>query len=232
MRYIQRGIAPKKLADSVQVQTWTDQYLKRREEWEKKGDKGNAPRPRHDIYAAEGVCETLVSMSGGKCFYCESKLNIGYDKNRKPLVKEYEIDHYVEVAEKPEFAYKWENLYLACAHCNNKSTNKDIPNSEVLDPCSDLYPHEDHITFDGGIILDCTPRGARTIEKYKLGQLNSQRQEQLIHFYGALDKIRQNQIADGGRQINADEKKILYAFKAKGYPFSLMFSVILAKHNL
>lgn len=233
MRYIERGATPKKLADEAEVQKWTEQYLGRRREWEARGKKGTAPRPRHDIYADEEVCERLVAISGGgKCFYCESKLTIDYDENGKILLKVYEVDHYIELAEKPELAYDWNNLYLSCTHCNDKYPNTDIPNNLTLDPCSDMYPHAQHLTFDKEVIVGLTERGSKTIEKYKLWKLETRRAKQLSVLNEILLEIRELQAKQGRTAFNDTDKAALRKFMAKEYPFSLMFSVYLAKYNL
>ena len=39
-------------------------------------------------------------MTHGKCFYCERRLTDS----------EQEVDHHVEVAERPELAFEWSNL--------------------------------------------------------------------------------------------------------------------------
>jgi hypothetical protein len=42
-------------------------------------------------------------------------------------------------------------------------------------------------------------------------------------------KIRENQIANQGRPISAEEKQIIQKFAQKDAPFSLMFKLLLKK---
>jgi uncharacterized protein (TIGR02646 family) len=70
-------------------------------------------RPDNSKYGHKSIREQLNSMSFHKCFYCECKL--------KGIPSE--IDHYVEVAERRDLAFAWENLFMACTNCNNKIGN-------------------------------------------------------------------------------------------------------------
>ena len=78
-------------------------------------------------YAHAKILHALEGMSFKKCFYCESK------------PEKRTVDHYVVVAERPDLAFVWANLYLSCQDCQSKRANKDMPTSECLDrairPC-------------------------------------------------------------------------------------------------
>lgn len=114
---------------------------------------------RNPVEKATG--EALRRMSGGKCFDCERKL----------LEVEQEVDHHVEVAEKPELAFAWANLDLACGPCNGrKAPNTDIPNATCVDPCLPGATPEAHLAFDDERTdaRNGSPRGVCTIQKYRL----------------------------------------------------------------
>jgi 5-methylcytosine-specific restriction endonuclease McrA len=96
---------------------WTDKLL------EKRLTQPNA-RPDHNKYGHDEIKNKLFAISSYKCYYSEEKLKGEYR----------EIDHHIEIDEKPENAYEWENLYLASANCNDKLPNKDININDVLDP--------------------------------------------------------------------------------------------------
>ncbi|MFP4342947.1 MAG: HNH endonuclease, partial [Cyclobacteriaceae bacterium] len=109
------------------------------ETWRESFVNSDKKRPDNNKYAHLQIRNTLNSMSFYKCFYCERKL--------KGVAQE--IDHFIEVAERRDLAYDWENLYLACDNCNNKLPNRSISVTEVLDPCRDKDEViQEHLTFE------------------------------------------------------------------------------------
>jgi hypothetical protein len=150
---------------------------------------------------------------------------------------EDEVEHYIEVAEKPELVFTWENLYLSCSECNGgKLPNTTIPVSDCLDPCDPSNDPADHLKFDDEQIISKanSQRGQRTIQKYRLNRddLDHRRLKQLKQFYKLLDVVRQNQIREGRQTLTNQEKEALSIFKQPEHAFSLMFSIYLANLGL
>lgn len=149
---LERGPSPQVLVDKVAE--WTADYVARRQI-------SPTLRPRKERYRHEQVLTELRRMSGGKCFYCERKLS----------ESEEQVDHHLEVAERPELAFAWSNLYLACAECNNqKAPNTQIAVTACVDPCEPGARPAEHLAFDDERIEPCdgSSRGRDTIRKYRL----------------------------------------------------------------
>lgn len=108
MMALKRLPEPRVLAENKA--RWSEKYQAERAQSPKK-------RPSGSQYAHKEVVETLQSMSFHKCFYCEQST-----KQTRP-----EVDHYVEVSERPDLAFEWANLYLSCRECNDKLPFKSIP---------------------------------------------------------------------------------------------------------
>ena len=165
-------------------------------------------------------------MSFHKCFYCERKL--------KSVPKE--IDHFIEVAERKDLAYDWDNMYLACDNCNNKSPNSSIPVTEALDPCRNSDGDiREHLTFEDEIIRakNDSELGWRTIQKYKFdtNQIDLVRLRALQRFWKLLDQIRVNTITEN-RSMSEREKEMLSSFKQRDQSFSLMFDILITNRQI
>ncbi len=69
-----------------------------------------------------GSCNTpevnaaLQEMFHGKCYICENK-----------QITSYQIEHLVPHRENKDLKFDWNNLFLACAHCNNAKLAKYDP---------------------------------------------------------------------------------------------------------
>lgn len=182
--------------------------VKKEEEWTKKFMESDKKRPDSSKYGNPKIKDLLYTMSHRKCYYSETQLK-GTNA---------EIDHFVEVAEDKTKAYQWENLYLSCTNCNNKIPNKDIPVSEVLDPCKDLDKTiEEHLEFEDELIRakDGSLKGLKTIQKYRLSsaELDAKRMKQLQLFNKTLIDIQRRIIKSGRKSLNEAEKSILLKFK-------------------
>jgi 5-methylcytosine-specific restriction endonuclease McrA len=197
---------------SENEERWRAKYLEERAKSPKK-------RPPHARYAHREVVATLEAMSCHKCFYCE--------QSTKQCEKE--VDHYIEVAERPELAFAWSNLYLSCAGCNRKVPNSSIPAADCVDPCDPAALPAEHLTYDDEFIRsrNSSTRGLRTIQKYRLDrpELDLKRGRQLRLFLKAVIAIQEAMIAEGRRPMNDDEKELLRSFRQPDQPFSLMFVV-------
>lgn len=199
--------------------TWTEKLLAKRADDPK-------ARPASSTYAHRDIVAALAAMSHWKCFYCERSL-----KGQTP-----EVDHYHEVADRPELAFAWENLYLACGPCNDKLSGQQLPPAACLDPCAPGCAPEEHLTFDDDQIR---PRagsalGASTIRKYRLDDERRDylRGRQLREFLKAQHAIDEARIRDGGRALSADELELLRGFADRSQPYSLMFTVHLRRAGL
>jgi 5-methylcytosine-specific restriction endonuclease McrA len=191
---------------------WSEKFQAERAQSPKK-------RPSTSQYAHKEVVQALQAMSFHKCFYCEQST-----KQAKP-----EVDHYIEVSERPDLAFEWTNLYLSCRECNDKLPVTSIPPSDCLDPCAlDVRP-EEHLTFEDEIIRPRSesPIGAATIRKYRLDRddLDLKRLRQLQHLRNAVDTIKDRMNAEGRRAMTREEEVVLRMFRQPDYPFSLMFKI-------
>ena len=66
-------------------------------------------------YNVPEVNAALKEIFYGKCYICENK-----------EVTSYQIEHLIPHRGNPELKYAWDNLFLACAHCNNTKLGKLI----------------------------------------------------------------------------------------------------------
>ena len=213
MRYIERIAKPEILEQKAD--TWRDAFVG-----------SDKKRPDNSKYAHRQIRDSLNAMSFRKCFYCERKL--------KDIPEE--IDHFIEVAERKDLAYEWQNLYLACDNCNNKLPNRTIPVTSALNPCH--HPDDDiqqHLTFEDEIIRakNDSDLGRATIQKYKLDsdQLDLVRLRAIQQFHKVLIRIQKNMNKEG-RVMSEREKEVLLSFQQKDRSFSLMFTVLLDNHHL
>lgn len=214
MRYIKRLPKPQILVDKDSE--WTSNFLL-----------SDKKRPDSSKYRHAEILSTLNSMSFHKCFYCEQKL--------KGIPSE--VDHFVEVDEKREWAFSWDNLYLACNNCNNKLPNKSIPVKDTLDACLDSDEEiEQHLYFEKECIKarNNSEKGLKTIQKYKLDtiQLDLLRSRKLNDFHDVLIKIQRLQIKQNRTFLNDNEKDALLQFANHDSSFSMMFRLLLKKFGL
>lgn len=117
--------------------------------------------PDSKKYAHKEVVASLERMSFHKCFYCEKKLKDGV---------RHQVEHYRDVADRPDLSFEWSNLYLTCEDCNlGKPSNADLPVEVCLDPCGKIAPSR-HLRFDDEIVTAVrgSKRGLNTIRKYRL----------------------------------------------------------------
>lgn len=214
MRYIKRLPKPQILED--REAKWTADFVSSANK-----------RPDGSKYRHAEILATLNSMSFHKCFYCKQKLKgVGN-----------EIDHFIEVDERRELAFNWDNLFLACTNCNDKLPNKSISVNEVLNACSDSNEEiEKHLYFEKECIKakNNSEKGAKTIQKFKLDtmQLDLIRSRNLIDFYDVLIKIKDLQIKQKRNSLTVEEKETLLHFANNDSSFSLMFRLLLRKIEL
>ena len=205
--------------------------ITKKEKWQAAFEKKKAEkpgiRPPSKQYGHEKIRQSLASMSNKKCFYCEQPL----------LETEAQVDHYLEVADHPELAFAWHNLYLACGQCNKrKLTNKVIPADECIDPCNPEHDPAKHLGFNGEqvIVLKGSDRGRKTIRKYSLDRddLEILRMRWLQQFTRILLHVKDRQINEKRSGLTDSERTMLTAFKDPSRPYSLMMSWYLSEHGL
>ncbi|MEM7535111.1 MAG: HNH endonuclease [Chloroflexota bacterium] len=164
----------------------------------------------------KAVLKILRAMSK-KCFYCEKQISCS----------ESDIEHYIEIAERPDLAFEWTNLYLSCKACNNKLPNTDIPVIECVDPCGAEHDPTVHLTFDEEIIKPKrgSERGRKTIQKYDLNR-------QLLLYdrlkkFKMFDKALRTLITEKRFQLTEKEKEKINFMREPEHEYSLMFRVFL-----
>ena len=74
-------------------------------------------RALNGSYNTPEVNAALAEMFFGKCYICENKTGIS----------SYQIEHLKPHGEKADLKYDWNNLFWACAHCNNIKSAKYDP---------------------------------------------------------------------------------------------------------
>ncbi len=190
--------------------TWTKRFLERRA-----GKPGLRPDKRQ--YRHAQIRAALRTTSSRKCFYCEQALDRA----------EETVDHYVEVAEQPELAFAWTNLYLCCGGCQNKRTNLQLSNDDCIDPCAVSHDPKKHLLFRREQIFprSASSRGGNTIRKYELDRegLNTKRARALSHLAERLIMI-----AAEKRAPNNQERDWIQSLADPGSPFSSMFRDLFA----
>lgn len=86
------------------------------EKAEKAIDSLRREKARSGSYNTPEVNAALREMFHGKCYICENK-----------QITSYQIEHLVSHRGNADLKYDWNNLFLACAHCNNTKLDKYEP---------------------------------------------------------------------------------------------------------
>lgn len=73
-------------------------------------------RTKNSTYNTPEVNAALQEMFHGKCYICENK-----------QITSYQIEHLYPHHQNMDLKYDWNNLFLACAHCNNIKLGKYDP---------------------------------------------------------------------------------------------------------
>lgn len=115
MRRLTKNSTPQVLVDNGP--TWLAEYQADRDSPAKRN------RYRHwEIKTA------LISETGGKCVYCESK--VGHNTPG-------DIEHKVPTSKNEVLHFEWGNLTVACTECNRRKNNYYVQGEEFLDPYVD-----------------------------------------------------------------------------------------------
>lgn len=73
-------------------------------------------KKHNSTYNTPEVNAALMEMFHAKCYICENK-----------AVTSYQIEHLIPHRKNINLKYDWNNLFLACAHCNNTKSDKYEP---------------------------------------------------------------------------------------------------------
>jgi len=216
MRHIDKGSEPEYLTEHKDK--WLEAFL---ENIKMHPNDKKYKRPDSKKYAHPKIFDALWCASNGKCFYCECSLD---GKNK-------EVDHFIEVAEREDLAFDWNNLNLSCDQCNNKCPNKDIPVDKVLDPCRDSDEEiQKCITFDCEVMheVNNSEKGRQTIKKYKF---NSQEQQyRRGKFLRDIMKLVFSMVkCNGVNSLTDKDKEQLRSLLYPTRPYSYMVEVYLKK---
>lgn len=183
-------------------------------------------RPNNVQYGHLEIRTQLHNISFKKCFYSEVKF---------AAETEGQVDHYIEVSENKNLAFDWDNLFLSHKDSNQgKPSNIALPNNTTLNPFLHTDNEiENHISFEDECIRGISPIGLNTIQKYKLDKdiYNILRSKELRKFEQCLIEILKKMNLEN-REMSVQEQNILRQFAQPDYSFSLMFRIILKKHNL
>lgn len=119
-------------------------------------------KKKNDTYNTPEVNAALWEMFYGKCYICENK-----------SITSYQIDHFIPHQGDKELKYSWENLFCACAHCNNIKNNKYQP---MLDCTKDdieqfiAFRKEGYFGINEKFVFDLLDSREETINTGKLLQ--------------------------------------------------------------
>lgn len=89
---------------------------KNTEKSEKAKDSLKKEKQKNGSYNTPEVNAALKEMFHGKCYICENK-----------QITSYQIEHLIPHRGNVDLKYDWNNLFLACAHCNNTKLDKYDP---------------------------------------------------------------------------------------------------------
>ncbi len=119
-------------------------------------------KAKNGSYNTPEVNAALKEMFHGKCYICENK-----------QITSYQIEHFIPHRKDVELKYDWNNLFLACAHCNNIKSDKFEPmidctkkNVEALI----AFRKEGYFGTDEKLIFDMLDSGIETQNTVKLLQ--------------------------------------------------------------
>lgn len=183
-----------RLPDPLSLQqnavTWRAELLDKIDECRQNGCE--VPDKYYDKYYQKDVKDTLETMFASLCCYCEGPtgtVEFGHIEHRKPK-KKY-----------PEYTYDWDNLHLACTHCNTVKGEKYSEAAPILDAVNDII--FDHMTYEvkptGVWVKPLTLRGQTTEQHTRLNRskLREYRLNTFLEVIGLIMKICQNRNAPG-----------------------------------
>lgn len=129
-------------------------------------DKTN--RTKKYRYRDRDIKRALITETGAKCVYCESK--IGHNTPG-------DIEHKIPSSKEPNMHFTWSNLTIACAECNRRKNDYYAEGDEFLDPYTD--PVEEQLEHHGPLVLWKT-NCSRAEITVKILELNTHARIELI----------------------------------------------------
>ena len=91
-------------------------------------------KARKGSYNTPEVNVALAEMFYGKCYICENREMTSMQIENKGGISSYQIEHLRPYGKSEALKYDWNNLFWACAHCNNIKSGRYEP---ILD-CSQV----------------------------------------------------------------------------------------------
>lgn len=79
----------------------------------------------NECYLDKEVIRQLEKDFNGKCYLCE-----------RDSLQSVEVEHLIPHGDNNELKYKWENLFLCCAHCNSVKNQRKYY-GKILDCCKE-----------------------------------------------------------------------------------------------
>ena len=110
------------------------------------------------VWKGNGIEEALLTMSDGKCCYCECRI----DEESKYL----EVEHFHHKNKYKQQVLLWSNLLPSCKRCNGTKNDHDVLVEPIINPSVD-NPQE-HLSFRAYRIHPKTDLGDKTIEVINL----------------------------------------------------------------
>lgn len=113
-------------------------------------------------YNTPEVNAALSEIFHGKCYICESK-----------GITSYQIDHLIPHRGDEKLKYDWENLFLACAHCNNTKLDKYEP---IIDCTKEdvekkiAFRKKGYFGTDEQLLFECLDHDETTVNTVRLLQ--------------------------------------------------------------
>jgi uncharacterized protein (TIGR02646 family) len=210
MRHIQRLPLSSRSLELLQRRT-----LAVRAAADPKSEASRLWRLRKNLAFAE-IRKTLDQMATGRrrCMYCEDSLGT-------------DLEHFWPRATYPERAFVWENLLLACSHCNSNGKRSRFPLDAsdrplLLDPTRD--EPLDHLLFsETGRYKHRSRKGKTSIQVFDLNRipLAEGRRDAWIAIPELLIRYAQYKAAGRSQQAQDIEQAL------RRYPFSGVFAAFL-----
>lgn len=111
-------------------------------------------------YAHKEIRGALRRETNGKCAYCESLIE---------AITYAHVEHILPKTNRPDLAFVWENLTLACPRCNVNKGTYYSEQAPLLDPYIDNI--DEHLRFVGPMVLEKNQaRGKLTKNRLRLNR--------------------------------------------------------------
>lgn len=92
-------------------------------------------------YREKEIKKALLDETSSKCVYCESK--VGHNTPG-------DVEHKTPVRAKPELAFEWDNMTIACTECNRRKSDYYDVSCPFIDPYRD--PVESLLVHHGPVV--------------------------------------------------------------------------------